>query len=431
MKKSMLLWLSFVIIFIGVLALFPRLFSTHEMLFQIVAVVLSVLFTAIVTNQLLSGQSSNEESRERNIKVYENKIAVYSDFISKMWATVDDGKILPEEIQAIRSEIFNRLIFYLSTEQIDRISAEFGGLNSDDSDQKYIKAFERITNILREDVIGDDRDKRKKRAGETAPEQGGGDKSAILTLWDRFNKLLPQRKEDDDPVSDPADEAPSSVPAVTSMRGNTFVHFCVWGRDFQFGLFESGANALVLCEYGDVKRTNRLKSVKPDELVFLYQSGGPGYIGVFRARGWVVFESAGDGVLSREEKILYDSQSSPSVVESEAERRADGEIYQIDWFLNDGCKLISYLLVEPLAFYEKGVGRISVYRPTISTYHPTYAGMTLARFLAVSRSDADAMGKYHLGGKELQLACNTAAFTEIVNGYAIQPAEKNTDGSWK
>lgn len=109
----LILLLVGVILIVAVFALIPKIFSSHDMLFQTIAVVLSVIFTAIVTNQLLTGQSSNEEAREKNIKVHENKISVYAEFVSKMWSTMDDGQVKPSELVDIRSEVFNRLLFYL------------------------------------------------------------------------------------------------------------------------------------------------------------------------------------------------------------------------------------------------------------------------------------------------------------------------------
>ena len=63
-----------VILFVAVFALIPKIFSSHDMLYQTIAVVLSVVFTAIVTNQLLTGQSSKEEAREKNIKVHDMQV---------------------------------------------------------------------------------------------------------------------------------------------------------------------------------------------------------------------------------------------------------------------------------------------------------------------------------------------------------------------
>ncbi len=67
-----------IIVIVGVLALTPGIFSTQEMIFQVVAVVLSVLCTAVVTTYLLIAQSKSEENQKKAIKIHENKISTCS-----------------------------------------------------------------------------------------------------------------------------------------------------------------------------------------------------------------------------------------------------------------------------------------------------------------------------------------------------------------
>lgn len=49
----LLIYLAIAIFIIGIFAILPKIFSAQDMLFQTIAVVLSVVFTAVVTNQLL------------------------------------------------------------------------------------------------------------------------------------------------------------------------------------------------------------------------------------------------------------------------------------------------------------------------------------------------------------------------------------------
>ena len=42
-----------------------------------------------------------------------------------------------------------------------------------------------------------------------------------------------------------------------------------------------------------------LSKCRNNDVVFLYKTGGPGYIGVFLAKGWVVFEADGNGKLEK------------------------------------------------------------------------------------------------------------------------------------
>lgn len=62
---------------------------------QILAIIASAFLgagvTAWITNTLLNNKQKSEEEKERNIKIYENKIKVYSQFILKLW-----GMCFPE-----------------------------------------------------------------------------------------------------------------------------------------------------------------------------------------------------------------------------------------------------------------------------------------------------------------------------------------------
>lgn len=365
-----------VILFVAVFALIPKIFSSHDMLYQTIAVVLSVVFTAIITNQLLTGQSSNEEAREKNIKVHENKIAVYADFVSKMWATMNDGQVEPNEIVSIRSEVFNKLIFYLNDTQVKAISAALGNLSDDSSDQEYINVFQEITKVLRNDIM------------DSNSESKDND---ILTLWNRFNELLPEPTEDssapiietkeDVPISaEPANEAPATARKSISSH---CVHFNILSTKWQYKIFSNGAQALALCEYGESWRTNLIKRCGFNDVVFLYKSGGPGYVGAFLAKGWIVFEADGQGKLTKVVESVFTEKGKNTTPIAEDEWQTLVTRYDVQDCIDDGCTLISYLLVDPLVYYEGGVGCISVYRRTISAYDSGYAWKTLARFKSI------------------------------------------------
>ena len=365
-----------VILFVAVFALIPKIFSSHDMLYQTIAVVLSVVFTAIVTNQLLTGQSSNEEAREKNIKVHENKIAVYADFVSKMWATMNDGQVEPNEIVSIRSEVFNKLIFYLNDPQVKAISSALGQLKEDSAEQEYIGVFQEITKTLRDDIM------------ENASKSEGND---ILKLWNRFNELLPKPSgEMPIPTVEAIDETPAQdgtveekpITANKSIKG-TCVHFNMLSEAWQYKIFSNGAQALALCEYGESWRTNLIKRCGFNDVVFLYKTGGPGYVGAFLAKGWIVFEADGQGKLTKVVESVFTEKGKNTTPIAEDEWQTLVTRYDVQDYIDDGCTLISYLLVDPLVYYEGGVGCISVYRRTISAYDSGYAWKTLARFKSI------------------------------------------------
>ncbi len=419
----LLVYLAVAIFIIGIFAILPKIFSAQDMLFQTIAVVLSVVFTAVVTNQLLTGQSNNEESRERNIKVYENKISVYSEFVSKMWSIMNDGKVEPKEIIALRSEIFNKLIFYLDDSQIKAISEELEKLDFDSSADVFVVVFENITKVLRSNVMGTEQDRSK---------------TEIMTLWNRFNRLLNNEDEPEfeTPVSEvkeqePETQTPDKVEFDRYIHRNC-VHFNMLDDSWQKNIFANGINALGLCEYGEVWRTKLIQRCRNNDIVFLYQTGGPGYIGAFLVKGWVVFEADGNGNVEKEVRYEFDKQEKEVVVESEADRNIDIGRFCTRGLIKDGCTRVSFLLVEPLVFCEKGVGVISVYRRTISSYDSRYAWLTLGRFKAMVDGWPDALNKYHYNEKENILMTNEEALQQIFSENMVKAAYWNDEAKrWK
>lgn len=423
----LLIYLAIAIFIIGIFAILPKIFSAQDMLFQTIAVVLSVVFTAVVTNQLLTGQSNNEESRERNIKVYENKISVYAEFVSRMWSIMNDDKVDPEEIIALRSEIFNKLIFYLDDSQIKALSEELERLEFDSSLDDYVAVFENITKVLRSSIM------------ETEQDQS---KTEIKTLWNRFNHLLKNDNEPESETQAPEKEKPvlEVVPEIQAtniveldrhIQGNC-VHFNMLDDNWQKSIFAKGTKALGLCEYGEVWRTNLIKRCRNNDIVFLYQTGGPGYIGAFLAKGWVVFEADGNGNVEKEVRYEFDMQKSETVVESEADINKDIDSFCARKLINDGCTKVSFLLVEPLVFCEEGVGVISVYRRTISTYDPHYAWLTLGRFKAMVDGRPEDLDKYHVNGEGKTFETNKDALQRIFSENKVKAAEWDAEANkWK
>ncbi len=169
------IYLGVIILFVGMIALFPEIFSSHELLFQIIAVVLSVLFTAVVTNTLLTAQSQSEEDKEKNIKIHEGNIRAYSSFTKHMWKVIDDEKITENEIIGLRTFFFDNLIFHLDKSQLSNIQIALKQLYSGllDLDEKgsvtkraaqrdlYIKFATQVANCLKDAINPNKIDERK------------------------------------------------------------------------------------------------------------------------------------------------------------------------------------------------------------------------------------------------------------------------------
>lgn len=352
---------------------------------QLLAIIASAFLgagaTAWITKSLLKNQQESEEEKEKNIKVFENKIQVYSEFISKMWKTLEDDVITDEEIRGIRLDIFNKLIFYY--DDINELVEKVGRIKSSDTSEENakrtgetIKCFSEITKLLRDDVDRVDVDRKVKKAED------------ISRLWNEFalqprdfdDKVIP--KEMEEIVNDVVITAPTSIaqqevqtPKEPERLKEQAWHFNALG-DSQFKQFEKRDKEeyeLSLIEYGEYWRTNLLKQVSKDDIVMLFRRGGYGYVGAFKAIGRRVFDFE-----KGEEEIQYFGEDEPRAVK---DFNLDVEKYDIYKSKKDGATLCSNLIVKLIAYVPEGVGNPGgVYRRTISRYDSHYAWLLKERF---------------------------------------------------
>lgn len=95
--------LSFVNIALFVFLLVATdLFSQKDLWFQSSCVIIGTIVTAVITLLLLNGQSDKEEENERNAKVFEEKLAIYKEFLNTLYEIVKDGKITDEESKKLQ-----------------------------------------------------------------------------------------------------------------------------------------------------------------------------------------------------------------------------------------------------------------------------------------------------------------------------------------
>ena len=64
---------------------------------QILSALAGAVVAAIITLFLLLGQTSSEEKKERNTKVFEEKLQIYQDFLHCLYDVIKDGKVTKEE----------------------------------------------------------------------------------------------------------------------------------------------------------------------------------------------------------------------------------------------------------------------------------------------------------------------------------------------
>lgn len=402
MKNKMNIFLKqighfFAIFVIVLLALAICLYVFHIPAFypQILAIIASACLgagvTAWITKSLLASQKESEEEKEKNIKIYENKIAVYSEFISKLWKTMADGYLNEDELRDIRSEVFNKLIFYLGIDDIKKLRDEIisikdlqpklskdkESIKSKDSGL-LVKSYSEITNILRNDIKKglDGNDVIKNATNELSdlwakfgiqPVELATEKQALDSVSSQDNNVIcptPSTTEEN-----------NKVPSLDTHNKKGFGqawHFAMLG-DEQIKALDEGINELSLIEYEEEWRTNLLKQVDENDIVFLFRRGGYGYIGAFRPLGWRIFDYN-----EQKETIHIFGQQQEQVKPVN-----DDDVMKYDIYngRDDGADLCSNLIVEPIAYTPDGVGNPGgVYRRTISRYDTGYAATLLEWF---------------------------------------------------
>ncbi|MBQ3636511.1 MAG: hypothetical protein II951_12990 [Bacteroidales bacterium] len=90
---------------------------------QIMSALAGSVVAAIITMFLLLGQTSSEEQKERNTKIFEEKLRVYQDFLHKLGDVVKDMKIEPEEEVELELQVAY-IAMHTSSEAILNISEQ-------------------------------------------------------------------------------------------------------------------------------------------------------------------------------------------------------------------------------------------------------------------------------------------------------------------
>lgn len=119
---------------------------------------IGAILTAIITVLLLSQQSSSEEVKERNVRVFEEKTMRFNIFINKLWDIWEDRIVSLEEINELIKIVSKDIILYTKPETVDEILLHLIDIaklaNPDKTDNKNVKTTEiiqrNIFNIINE-----------------------------------------------------------------------------------------------------------------------------------------------------------------------------------------------------------------------------------------------------------------------------------------
>lgn len=147
-----------------------------ELWSQIFAACTGAIVVAVVTMLLMHGQRATEEEKEKSIKIYESKVAVYSRFVTKMYKLLEDDQVSCDDFLNLRTEIFSTLIFYLDDSHLRMMLAEVSQIKDFRDNEAMVSTFARITNILQDDLL--------------ARDYKADDREQVLVdLWQRFETL--------------------------------------------------------------------------------------------------------------------------------------------------------------------------------------------------------------------------------------------------
>ena len=343
---------------------------------QILAIIASAFLgagvTAWITNSLLDNKQKSEEEKEKNIHMYQNKLDAFSEFSKELWSKTKTDYL---DIEGVRDLLFNKVIFFISKSDIDKLIDIFSKLPPKPSNVNKIKLFSELTEIIKSCLDNTQIDKDTKRVSFN--------QNDIEILWREIDKYIP--KEDVPTVQIKQIETESTTQStrvehcenkptasLSKINYNQAWHFAMLGDEQLDAIGLDKINELSLIEYEEEWRTNLLKQVDENDIVFLFRRGGYGYIGAFRPLGWRIFDYN-----ERKEIIhIFGQQEQVKPVNND-----DVMKYDIYNGRDDGADLCSNLIVEPIAYVPDGVGNPGgVYRRTISRYDAGYAATLLEWF---------------------------------------------------
>lgn len=142
---------AFVVIFLASAIIF-KVYNIEILPSQFYGALIGVFITAIVTAFLLRGQTEGDEKREKSVKVFEEKLKIYKDFLSKLQEIVKNGVIYEVDVKELIFQI-SYIAMHTSSERVNEILeklkitiTEIG--NNDEN--KYEKFAENILNVMLE-----------------------------------------------------------------------------------------------------------------------------------------------------------------------------------------------------------------------------------------------------------------------------------------
>jgi len=123
-KKYRWFWITVLLVFLALgVSIATHVFSGHELSYETYAALIGVMITAIITQVLLRGQSESESRRDRDAKVFEEKLRIYQEFLKTLCDVVSDHKITSKEKIELQFQT-SYIAMHTTPEHIKKISQE-------------------------------------------------------------------------------------------------------------------------------------------------------------------------------------------------------------------------------------------------------------------------------------------------------------------
>lgn len=163
MKNNRILYVSvFLALVAFAVAVLFRIYSISDVWIQMFAAMIGAIITMIITFLLLRGQTSSEEEKDRNSKVFEERLRIYQEFLHKLCDVVKDLKIEPEDEVELEFQVAY-IAMHTSPQSISDISAQVKDIivaikKGDSNSNEMLKQLFAIADTFSKELYGKEKD---------------------------------------------------------------------------------------------------------------------------------------------------------------------------------------------------------------------------------------------------------------------------------
>ena len=150
---SILLLLIFICV-----ATFSGAWPGSDVSAQILSALAGAVVTAMITLFLLLGQTANEEKRDKNAKIFEEKLRIYNEFLQKLCSVVSDMSIDKKEEIELEFQVA-QIAMHTSAESINKISEQVSTIirgikNGENKNGEMLTELFEIADTFYEELYG-------------------------------------------------------------------------------------------------------------------------------------------------------------------------------------------------------------------------------------------------------------------------------------